>query len=64
MLCSGCKVQEESGNEIMLCEVLNNENKMSEIPVNYNWFFSENIHDVVKAGKVIKNGLKRRSEIH
>ena len=63
LLCIGCKVQEESGNEIMLCEVLNNENKMSEIPVNYNCFFSENIKDVVKAGKVLKKGLKRRSDI-
>ena len=54
---------EESGNEIMLCEVLNNENKMSGMPVTYDWFFSENIQDVVIAGKVLVKGLKRRSEI-
>ena len=63
LLCIGCKLLEESGDEIMLCEVLNNENKSSEIPVNYDWFFSKNIHDVVKAGKVMNDGLKRRHEI-
>ena len=47
----------------MLCDVLNNENKLSEISVNYDCFFSKNIHDVVNAGKVMNDGLKRRQEI-
>ena len=63
LICVGCKLLEESGDEIMLCEVLNNQNKISEFPVTYDWFFSQNIQDVVKAGKVVSDGLKRRQEI-
>ena len=54
---------EESGDEIILCEVLNNENKTSDIPVTYDCFFSKNIQDVVKAGKVMNDGLIRRQEL-
>ena len=38
LICIGCKLLEKSGDEIMLCEVLNNENKISECPVTYDLF--------------------------
>ena len=54
---------EESGDEIMMCENLNNENRTADIPVRYDWFYSENIIDLVKAGKVLSYGLKGRQKI-
>lgn len=57
------KKTEESGDEIMMCENLNNENRTADIPVRYDWFFGENINDLVKAGKIIYNGLKERKKI-
>ena len=61
--CIGCKEIEESGNEIMICESLNNENRKSEIVVKYEWFYRNEINDIVKAGKILQNGLKRRKAI-
>ena len=51
LTCIGCKKVEESGEEIMICEVLNHDNRTSEHPVKYESFHSNNIHDLVKAGK-------------
>ena len=62
-ICIGCQKTEESGDEIMICENLNNENRTADIPVRYDWFFGENINDLVKAGKIIYNGLKERKKI-
>ena len=61
--CIGCEKMEESGEEIMLCEKLNIGNRTADIPIRYNWFFSDNIHDLVKAGKILNDSLKRRQEI-
>ena len=44
----------------MICENLNDENRTADISVRYDCLFSENINDLVKAGKVINNGLKER----
>ena len=65
MVCSGplWHTLEESGNEIMMCENLNNENRTADIPVRYDWFYSGNIIDLVKAGKVLNYGLKGRQKI-
>ena len=47
----------------MICKSLNEENRNSDITVKYDWFYSSDIHDIVKAGKIIQNGIKRRQEI-
>ena len=39
LICIGCKISEEDGNEIMLCEILNNENNLAENPIKYDSFF-------------------------
>ena len=62
-ICIGCEEMEESGEEIMLCEKLNIGNRTADIPIRYNWFFSDNVYDLVKAGKVLNDSLKRRQEI-
>ena len=61
--CIGCKTLEESGDEIMICESLNKENRNSDITVKYDWFYSNDILDIVKAGKIMQNGLNKREEI-
>ena len=63
LACIGCRKLEESGEEILICEVLNEENRTSELPVKYDYFYSNNVHDIVKAGKMMQVGLRRRQEI-
>ena len=63
LTCIGCRKIEESGDEIMICESLNNENREADIIVKYDWFYSHDINDIVKAGKILQNGLKRRQDI-
>ena len=41
-----------------LCESLNKEIRNSDITVKYDWFYSNDIHDIVKAEKIMQNGLK------
>ena len=33
--CIGCKIQVETGEEILFCEILNTENRLADIPVTY-----------------------------
>ena len=47
----------------MIGESLNNENREADIIVKYDWFYSHDINDIVKAGKILQNGLKRRQDI-
>ena len=61
--CIGCKKLEESGQEILICEILNKDNRTSKQPVKYDSFYSDNIHEIVKAGKMMNDGLRRRQEI-
>ena len=63
LTCIGCRKTEESGGEIMICESLNNENREADIIVKYDWFYSYDINDIVKAGKILQDGLKRRQDI-
>ena len=37
-ICIGCKTKEESGDEILICENLNKENRDAVNPIEYNWF--------------------------
>ena len=61
--CIGCKIKEESGNELLLCEKLNYQNRMAKSQVKYDWFFSKDVSDVVKAGQTMQIGLKERDKI-
>ena len=56
--CSGCKKNEETGEEIMRCTNLgeNDEN------INYNWFF-EDVSTQVKAAKILMKKLKIREKL-
>ena len=61
--CIGCKIKEESGDEILRCKILNNENSVSEIQIGYQWFYSKDVSDIVRAGKLMAFGLKERNRI-
>ena len=61
--CIGCQNIEETGEEIMICKSLNNENRKSDIIVKYDWFYSNDINDIVRAIKILQDGLKRRQDI-
>ena len=63
ILCTGCMLKEETGQEILLCEILNDKNMTSNVIVMYSDFYSENIYDIVKTGKILQENLKRRNEI-
>ena len=62
-ICIGCKTQVELGEEILICEILNNENRVAETPMTYNWFYRKSICDIVKIGKLLDRGLKQRDKI-
>ena len=59
LLCSGCKMKEESGDEILFCKSYgeNVEN------ITYSWFYSENAQEQVSAAKVMIEKLKARKRI-
>ena len=62
-ICIGCKIREESGEEILQCDILNIENRRAEFPVKYSDLYSKSIGDIVKVGKLLENGLKRRDQV-
>ena len=62
-ICIGCKTRVESGEEKMLCDTLNNDNRVAATPINYNWFYRNSVSDIVKAGKILDNGMKVRQRI-
>ena len=62
-ICIGCKIKEESGEEILICENLNKEKRDAETPIDYNWFYKNNVSDIVKVGLLIDRGLKQRDKI-
>ena len=61
--CIGCKIKEESGDELLICNILSKENSVAEKRVYYNWFYSNNVANVVKAGKFMEPALKERQKI-
>ena len=63
ILCTGCLLKEETGQEILLCKKLNDKNMTSNESVMYSDFYSDNIYDIVKTGKRLQDNLKRRNEI-
>ena len=59
VLCEGCKENIESGEEVMNCKNLgeNNEN------IRYDWFYSEMVGKQISAGKILIKKLKKRKQI-
>ena len=61
--CVGCKIREESGEEILICEKLNYENSVAEVQIKYGWFYRSAVSDIVKVGQLLDRGLKKRHQI-
>ena len=58
-LCSGCLVNEESGEEILRCTFLGeNIEKIS-----YSWFYSKLVSEQISAGKIMMKKLKTKDQI-
>ena len=59
LLCSGCQVRDESGDEILFCKIFGeNEEKIS-----YSWFYSEKAQEQVSVAKLMMTKLKTRERI-
>ena len=59
-ICIGCKTKEESGDEILICDNLNKENRVAVNPIEYNWFYKNTVNDKVKVGLLLDRGLKNK----
>ena len=59
LLCSGCMVNEESGDEILFCKMFG---ENSDI-ISYSWFYSESAQKQVDAAKLMMVKLERRKRI-
>ena len=58
-LCSGCLVNEESGEEVLRCTFLGeNIEKIS-----YGWFYSKLVSEQISAGKIMMKKLKTKDKI-
>ena len=57
-LCSGCRKNEETGEEIFECKSFGENSEK----ITYNWFFKENSKQVI-AAKVLTKKLKLRDKI-
>ena len=53
-ICIGCRILVESGEEILLCKILNKENSLADIPITYDWFYRNSVTDIVTAGKILE----------
>ena len=62
-LCTGCNLKEETGQEILVCDQFNDKNIICNVSAKYSDFYSDNVIDIVKTGKILRNNLKRRQEI-
>ena len=58
-LCTGCNLMEESGEEILKCKNLGE----NEDGVPYGWFFSELVDDQLSVGKIMMKKLKERKKL-
>ena len=58
-LCTGCGKNEETGQEILMCD------ELSENPQNisYSWFYKQLVKDQVSAAKVMMKKLKLREKL-
>ena len=62
-MCIGCKIREESGEEILICGELNYENSVAVVQMNYDWFYRSAVSDIVKVGHLLDRGMKERQKI-
>ena len=58
-LCSGCNLEEESGEEILKCKSFGGNSKKFA----YNMFFSEQLSEQLCVGKAMMEKLKVRKKI-
>ena len=61
--CIGCKTREELSEEILICGKLNYENSAADVQINYDWFYRNEVNDIVKVGKLLDRGMKERQRI-
>ena len=61
--CIGCQTREELGEEILVCGKLNYENSVADVQINYDWFYRNEVSDIVKAVKLLDRGMKERQRI-
>ena len=59
ILCTGCQKNEETGEEILRCEIFGE--NLEKIP--YSWFYSNKVADQIKAGKVMRKKMKARERL-
>ena len=60
--CFGCKIRDESGQEILTCGHLNYENSVADEQITYDWFYKSAVSDIVKVGQLLDRGLKKRQK--
>jgi hypothetical protein len=60
-LCSGCKVREETGEEILSCWFLGKEENVK--PMTYAMFYCESIRDMILVANCMMERLKTRKAI-
>ena len=59
-LCSGCKSNEESGEEVLSCDSFGENTEKLQ----YSWFYSSVVTDQVSVGKVMWQKMKARDKIN
>jgi hypothetical protein len=59
-LCSGCKTNEESGDEILSCDSFGD--NPEKLP--YSWFYSSVVTDQVSVGKIMLKKMKAKDKIN
>ena len=64
ILCIGCGIECETGDEIISCKGLsdNNDDLVSK-PMFYNWFYVGTASDMVELAKVMRKRLKVREKL-
>ena len=60
--CTGCKNREETGDEILLCEHFGKYEKSEKIPA-YEWFFGDNVSEMMYCAEVMSKRLKIREKM-
>ena len=60
--CIGCKVNDESGDEVLHCESFGSY-KIGEAKPNYNWFYSDSVNDMIYCAKIMMTRLKVRNSM-
>ena len=62
-LCTGCKVREETGEEILTCTYFEETDEENAKPMTYDMFYCESTSDMILVAKCMMARLKRRKTI-